>query len=92
GLRLAMGARPRIVRRQLLRAAVVSFAVGGLLGVAFGAAIAVAVTTFVGWTILLEPRTALVAIVFAGIVGMLFGYYPARQAAAQQPVVALRSD
>jgi putative ABC transport system permease protein len=92
GLRLAIGARPRDVRRQFLLEAVVLCLVGGLVGVACGGLTAIAVAKLAGWRILLEPQAAIVAIVFAGCVGMFFGYYPARQAARLQPVIALRTD
>lgn len=92
GLRLAIGARPRDVRKQFLLEAVVLCTVGGVLGAILGGSIAFGVATFVGWRILLEPQTVALAILFAGGVGVFFGYYPARQAAALQPVIALRSD
>ena len=92
GLRLAIGARPRDVRKQFLLEAVVLCTVGGVLGAILGGSIAFGVATFVGWRILLEPQTVVLAILFSGGVGVFFGYYPARQAAALQPVIALRSD
>jgi putative ABC transport system permease protein len=80
------------VRKQFLLEAVVLCTVGGVLGAILGGSIAFGVATFVGWRILLEPQTVVLAILFSGGVGVFFGYYPARQAAALQPVIALRSD
>jgi putative ABC transport system permease protein len=92
GLRLAIGARPRDIRMQFLMEAAVLCVCGGLLGVAVGSAAAYAVDLVAGWPVVLEPTTALFAVAFAGFVGIVFGYYPAKRAAALQPVAALRAD
>jgi len=92
GLRLAIGARPRDIRIQFLMEAAALCVCGGLLGVAVGSAAAFAVDLFVGWPVVLEPSMALLSVAFAGLVGIVFGYYPAKQAAALQPVAALRTD
>ena len=92
GLRLAIGARPRDIRMQFLMEAAALCVCGGVLGVGAGSAAAYAVDLFAGWPVVLEPTTALLAVAFAGFVGIVFGYYPAKQAAALQPVAALRTD
>ncbi len=92
GLRLAIGARPRDIRTQFLMEAAALCVCGGALGVATGSAAAYGVDLLVGWPILLEPATALLAVAFAGFVGITFGYYPAKRAATLQPVAALRTD
>ena len=92
GLRLAIGARPGDVRKQFILEAAIICTAGGVFGVMLGALLAFTVATFVGWRVLLELQTALFAVAFAGCVGVFFGYYPAKQAAALQPVIALRGD
>lgn len=92
GLRLAIGARQRDIRKQFILEAAALCTVGGIVGVIAGAGTAFAVAQLAGWRILIEPQTALVAVGFAGLVGVFFGYYPARQAARLEPVVALRTD
>jgi putative ABC transport system permease protein len=92
GLRLAVGARPRDVRKQFILEAAMICTAGGVFGVMLGGLLAVAVANFVGWRVLLEPQTAAIAVAFAGCVGIFFGYYPAKKAASLQPVIALRSD
>lgn len=92
GLRLAIGARPRDVRKQFILEAAMICTAGGVFGVMLGAALAIAVAKFVGWRVLLEPQTAAIAVAFAGGVGVFFGYYPAKKAASLQPVIALRTD
>jgi putative ABC transport system permease protein len=92
GLRLAIGARPRDIRIQFLMEAAALCVCGGLLGVAVGSVAAYGVDLFVGWPVVLEPSMALLSVAFAGFVGIVFGYYPAKQAATLQPVAALRTD
>jgi len=92
GLRLAIGARPRDVRKQFILEAAMICTAGGIFGVMLGGLLAVAVANFVGWRVLLEPQTAAMAVAFAGCVGIFFGYYPAKKAASLQPVIALRGD
>lgn len=92
GLRLAIGARPRDVRKQFILEAAMICTAGGVFGVLLGGGLAIAVAKFVGWRVLLEPQTAAVAVAFAGAVGVFFGYYPAKKAAGLQPVIALRTD
>ena len=91
GLRLAVGARPKDIRRQFLLEAIALCGAGGLLGVMLGYAVAVAVAMKFDWPILLQPEAAMAAVILAGGVGVFFGWYPARRAAALQPVAALRS-
>jgi putative ABC transport system permease protein len=92
GLRLAIGARPRDVRKQFILEAAMICTAGGIFGVMLGGLLAVGVAKFVGWRVLMEPQTAFIAVAFAGCVGIFFGYYPAKKAASLQPVIALRSD
>jgi putative ABC transport system permease protein len=90
GLRLAIGARPRDIRRQFLVEAAALSTAGGLIGVALGSASAWLVASTFGWPVLIQPATVAAAIVLAAGFGVTFGWYPARRAAALQPVHALR--
>ncbi len=90
GLRLAIGARPRDVRRQFLLEAVLLCTMAGIVGVAVGSISAWTIAKTFAWPVLVQPWAALLAIVLASVVGMFFGYYPAKRASALQPIVALR--
>ncbi len=91
GLRLAVGARRRDVMRQFLIEAATLAAIGGAIGVALGLAVAQFATTRFGWPLLIELRTIVLAVAFSGLVGLFFGWYPARRASRLDPVEALRA-
>ncbi len=92
GLRLAIGARPGDIRSQFVIEAVGLCTGGGAVGVALGYGVASLVAHGAGWPVALDPATAAGAVIFSGLVGILFGYYPAKRAAALDPVAALRGD
>ncbi len=92
GLRMAIGARPRDVLAQFLAEALVLGIAGGAVGVALGTAAAVFLARRFDWPLSLSPAVAAVALVFAGIVGAVFGLYPARKASRLDPIEALRYE
>ncbi|MDE2378247.1 ABC transporter permease [Bradyrhizobium sp.] len=92
GLRLAIGARPRDIRTQFVIEAAALCTGGGVVGVAMGFAVASLAARSAGWPVVLDPATAIGAVLFSGLVGILFGYYPAKRAASLDPVAALRGD
>ena len=92
GLRLAVGARGSDVLTQFLVESVVMSLVGGVLGVATGYAGSRAIAGFTGWSVVVSPPTVFLALGFAASVGIFFGFYPARRAAALDPIEALRYE
>jgi putative ABC transport system permease protein len=92
GLRLAVGARRRDILRQFLLEAVVLSLIGGLAGIALGVAAANVVAASAGWPVLIEPAAVALAVGFSALVGVAFGFYPARRAATLDPIAALRRE
>jgi putative ABC transport system permease protein len=85
GLRMAMGARRRDIRRQFLIEAVTLALAGGFLGVMVGGVGA----AIIGWQ---ASWPAIVSCAFAAVVGVAFGFYPAHRASRLDPMVALRCE
>ena len=92
GLRLALGARGRDVLIQFLVEAIVLSLVGGLIGVALGLGISGGLATFMRWPTAISPSSIATAFGFSAAVGIFFGFYPARKAAALDPIDALRYE
>jgi putative ABC transport system permease protein len=92
GVRVAVGARSRDVRRQFLTEAVFVSAAGGLVGIAFGYLISIGLTQFLEWPTDISTVTALGSFGFAAGIGIFFGWYPARRAAEIDPIDALRFE
>jgi putative ABC transport system permease protein len=90
GLRLAVGARQRDIMRQFLFEAVGLSVIGGAVGVISGMAAAYAIAHAAGWPLLIEPQSVVLAVVFSGMVGVFFGWYPALRASKLDPIEALR--
>ena len=92
GLRLALGARSSDVLRQFLVESTVMSVLGGLIGVSLGFAGASILGRLTGWVTLISPQTVLVSLGFAASVGIFFGFWPSRRAAALDPIEALRYE
>jgi putative ABC transport system permease protein len=92
GLRQAVGARRRDVRNQFLTEAITLCLLGGLAGIVLGSLAALAIANLAGWPVHVSPIAAVVAVAFAGAVGVFFGFYPARKASRLDPIEALRYE
>jgi putative ABC transport system permease protein len=92
GLKRALGARRRDVVEQFLAEALVIAVSGALLGLVLGAVAAYSIAALAGWSVAWSPVSLLLAVLACVAVGLGFGVYPARQAAALDPIAALRSD
>lgn len=92
GIRMAIGARPRDVMTQFLVEAVMLSVLGGIVGILLGVGGGVMFSLLTQTSFVLSPLAVLLAFGFAGAVGIVFGFYPARRAARLDPIVALRTE
>jgi len=92
GIRKAIGARGRDILSQFLVEALALSLAGGFIGILVGVAASLAIGTYAGWGFVFNPATVFVAVGFSLLVGIVFGVWPASQAARLDPVVALRYE
>ena len=92
GIRLAIGARGSDVLTQFLVESIVMSAIGGVLGLLVGFVGAAVLQRITGWGTAASPMMVGIALGFSGAVGIFFGFYPARKAAALDPIEALRYE
>ncbi len=92
GVRMAVGARGRDILRQFLTEALVLSLVGGAIGVASGMTVAWQLARAFEWPVLFRAEIIVVAVAFSGLVGVVFGLYPAWRASRLDPIQALRFE
>jgi len=92
GIRMAIGARRVHVLLQFLVEAVLLSGIGGLAGIVVGVVISEIVSLVAGWPTLLSPAAIAGGFLFSAVVGVFFGYYPARRASMLNPIEALRYE
>jgi putative ABC transport system permease protein len=92
GLRQAVGAKTRDILSQFLVEAVTLSLLGGVVGIVLGLTASLGISHFAGWSTLVSPMSILMAFIFSALVGVFFGYYPARKAAYLDPIDALRYE
>jgi putative ABC transport system permease protein len=92
GLRQAVGAKTRDILNQFLIEAVTLSVAGGAVGIALGLAASVLISYFAQWSIVVSPGAIVVSFLFSALVGVFFGFYPARKAAYMDPIEALHYE
>ena len=92
GLRQAVGAKTRDILTQFLVEATTLSICGGIVGVLIGIASSVLISHFAGWKTIVSPGAVMLAVAFSALVGIGFGFYPARKAAYLDPIEALRFE
>ena len=92
GIRMAVGARSAVILRQFLVEAVVLATSGGLIGVLTGTMLTIGAAAIGRWPMIVDPSSIVLAVLFSALVGIFFGYYPARRAASLNPIEALRFE
>ncbi|MES2285502.1 MAG: ABC transporter permease [Bacteroidota bacterium] len=92
GIRLAVGAKSKDILMQfMIEAMFISF-VGGIIGVGLGTLVSVLVAKFGGWPVTVTIYSIALSFLFAAVIGIFFGWYPARKAARLNPIDALRYE
>jgi putative ABC transport system permease protein len=92
GIRMAIGARSSAVRTQFLIESVVLSLTGGMVGILLGLLVSFLIPQMLGWPTMVSMPAIVGSAVFSAAVGIFFGYYPARKAAALDPIDALRHE
>ncbi|PYT37826.1 MAG: multidrug ABC transporter substrate-binding protein [Acidobacteria bacterium] len=92
GVRMAVGAKPRHILAQFLTEALSLSVMGGITGAVLGLLVASRLAARFGWPMLVRPGVVVLALVFSGLVGVVFGLYPAQRASRLDPIEALRYE
>ncbi|HEX8089652.1 MAG TPA: ABC transporter permease [Blastocatellia bacterium] len=92
GIRMAIGARSGVIRRQFLIESITLSVVGGIFGVLLGVGASITISNTLNWPTLISPISIFASVIFSVFVGVAFGYYPARKAASLDPIDALRYE
>jgi putative ABC transport system permease protein len=92
GIRLAIGALAREVRLQFLTEAVVLCCFGGLVGIALAFGASLGLSKLIDVPFVFDPFVNIASFLFSGVMGIVFGYYPARRASKLDPIEALRHE
>lgn len=92
GIKKSLGARTKDVLFQFLIESATLSAVGGIVGTACGIGLVTLGSLFIPIPVVINPASILIAVVFSMIIGVFFGYYPAKKAAKSDPIDALRYE
>ncbi|OCC25043.1 multidrug ABC transporter substrate-binding protein [Croceicoccus estronivorus] len=92
GIRLAIGALARDVLMQFLVEAAALACLGGVVGILLALVVTLALAPVMGVPFLFDPTINLIAFSFSALIGVVFGYFPARRAASLNPIEALRHE
>jgi putative ABC transport system permease protein len=92
GIRMAVGAHGKDILLQFLTEAVVLSVLGGTLGILLGFAASQTIAVWKHWPVLVSTPAVVVSFAFSALIGIFFGFYPARKAAQLDPIDALRYE
>ena len=92
GLRMSIGARGVDILTQFLIEAIIISITGGIIGILFGAGASLAVKFLLNWPVSIQLYSVVLSFVVCTVTGIFFGWYPAKKAAALDPIEALRYE
>ncbi|HEV8407731.1 MAG TPA: FtsX-like permease family protein, partial [Sphingomicrobium sp.] len=92
GLRQAVGAKTRDILSQFLVEAITLSIAGGAVGIVLGLTASSLISWLAGWSTVISPGSVVIAFLFSALVGVFFGFYPARKAAYMDPIEALHYE
>ncbi len=92
GIRMAVGAKTWDIRFQFMTEALMLSFIGGIAGIGVGILVSKILSNTAGWNTVIEVNSIILAFGFSGLVGVLFGYYPAHKASLLEPIEALRYE
>jgi putative ABC transport system permease protein len=92
GVRMAVGATKKNVQAQFLMEALVLSSLSGTIGAIVGVAASVVFSRALSWPTIIPPQWVVIAVLFSALIGVFFGFYPARKAALLDPIEALRYE
>ncbi len=92
GLRMSIGARNRDILLQFLFESTILSLIGGIIGIIFGLLLSYVASTLLGWPVIISTPAIVISFFVCTIIGVFFGWYPAKKAASLDPINALRYE
>ena len=92
GLRMAIGAKGKDILAQFMIEAIIISFTGGIIGIIIGMGASLLVKMAISWPISIQPYSVILSFVVCTIIGVFFGWYPAKKASQMDPIEALRYE